>query len=146
MCTPSIQMCNRPSKQPMATWKIHHITAAAAVTIPHSKLRTAEYIMNANKYFHLNIIINDDGLLIYTAVSQPCSWKHTNTTHFHTLPNQTHLIQLINSLVETPRTQMPVSDKRDIKSMPCWGASMTRYWILCRILAYPGAGLDTLGL
>lgn len=35
------------------------------------------------------------------------------------LPNQTHLIQLISSLVKTPRPQMGASDKKDIQDAQC---------------------------
>jgi len=36
--------------------------------------------------------------IIYSSVSQPCSWRHTNTAHILCLPNLKHLIQLISSL------------------------------------------------
>jgi len=36
-----------------------------------------------------------------------------NTAHIVCLPNQTHLIELVSSLEETPGPDMDVSDKRD---------------------------------
>ncbi len=50
------------------------------------------------------------GPVMKSCVSQPCSWRHTKTTHFQTYPNQAHLIQLIGSLVETLSPEMDVSD------------------------------------
>ncbi len=37
--------------------------------------------------------------------------------------NQTHLIQNISSLVETPRPELGVSDKGEMQNVQCWGAS-----------------------
>lgn len=39
---------------------------------------------------------------------RPCSWRHTNSRRFWTLPNQ-----LISTLVETPRPETDESDKQD---------------------------------
>ncbi len=36
---------------------------------------------------------------------------------------QSHLIQLISSLVATPRPEMGVSDKGDMQNVQCWGGS-----------------------
>ncbi len=63
--------------------------------------------------------------IIYCSVSQPWSWAPPNTAHFVCLPNQTHLIQLISGLEETPGPEM-VSEKRDIQNVQCWGAPRTR--------------------
>lgn len=38
-----------------------------------------------------------------------------NAAHFACLPNQAHLIQIITSLVKTPRCEMGLSDKADIQ-------------------------------
>ena len=48
--------------------------------------------------------------------------ENPNTAHLRCLPIQTHLIQLISSSVKTPRPQKCVSDKRDTKTMQCWGS------------------------
>ncbi len=42
---------------------------------------------------------------------------------FPCLPSQTHLIQIISSLVETPRPEMGVSEKGEMQNVHCWGAS-----------------------
>ncbi len=42
---------------------------------------------------------------------------------FACLLNQTHLIQVISSLVEIPRPEIGMSEKGDVQ---CWGASRTR--------------------
>jgi len=63
------------------------------------------------------------------SVSQPCSWRHTPTTCFPTLPNQINLIQLISSLVESPRPEIDGSDrgdKGDIQNVHCCCASRNR--------------------
>ncbi len=44
------------------------------------------------------------GHIFQDSVSQPWSWA----AHFVCLPNQTHLIQLISSLEETPGPEMSV--------------------------------------
>ncbi len=41
-------------------------------------------------------------------------------------PNQTHLNQLISSLVETPGPEIYWSDKGDIQNVHCWCASRNR--------------------
>ncbi len=56
---------------------------------------------------------------------QPCSWRLTNTTHFPTFTNQTHLNQLISSLVKSPGQEIYWSDKGDIQNVHCWCASRT---------------------
>ncbi len=48
------------------------------------------------------------------------------------LPNQTHLIELMSSLEETPGPEMGVSDKGDIK--------------MCSVGGRPGPGLRNTGL
>ncbi len=50
------------------------------------------------------------------------SYKHPCPAHFACLPYQTHLIQLISSLVDTARPELGVSDKGD----------MCRAWVLVR--------------
>ncbi len=42
---------------------------------------------------------------------------------FPCLLNQTHLIQIISSLVETPRPEMGVSDNGEMQNVQYWGAS-----------------------
>ncbi len=63
----------------------------------------------------------------YTSVSQPYSWRHTNTKHFPIFPNQTHLNQLISSLVETLGPEIYWSDKETSK--------------MCTVGVPPGTGL-----
>ncbi len=45
------------------------------------------------------------------------------TLHILHVLYQLHLIQLISSLVATPRPEMCVSDKRDMQNVQCWGGS-----------------------
>ncbi len=42
--------------------------------------------------------------------------------------NQTHLIQLISSLVETPRPEMGLSDKGDLQNVQRWGGLQECGW------------------
>ncbi len=53
------------------------------------------------------------------------SYKHPCPAYFVCLPYQTHLIQLISSLVETARHELGVSDKGDIQNMQGRGACRT---------------------
>ncbi len=53
------------------------------------------------------------------------SCKHPCPAHFVCLPYQTHLIQLISSLVETARPELGVFDKGDIQNMQGRGACRT---------------------
>ncbi len=53
------------------------------------------------------------------------SYKHPCPAHFACLPYQTHLIQLICSLVETARPELGVSDKGDIQNVQGRGACRT---------------------
>lgn len=52
-----------------------------------------------------------------------------NAAHFACLPNQAHLIQIITSLVKTPRCEMGLSDKADIQHVQMgdgWLSSFSR--------------------
>jgi len=49
----------------------------------------------------------------------PTLFLHTNTTHLPTLPNRSHLNQLISSLVETPRPEIWLREG-DIQNVHCW--------------------------
>ncbi len=53
------------------------------------------------------------------------SCKHRCPAYFVSLPYQTHLIQLISSLVETARPELGVSDKGDIQIVQGRGACST---------------------
>jgi len=57
-----------------------------------------------------------DKTIIYDSVSQHCFWRHTNSAYVHPLPNQTHLIQLISSLV---RPETGGLGKGDIQNVAC---------------------------
>ncbi len=65
---------------------------------------------------------------LYCSDSQPCSWRPHNTACFPCLLNQTHLIQIISSLVETPRPEMGLSDKGEMHNLQCWGSLLERGW------------------
>lgn len=54
-------------------------------------------------------------------VSQIRIWITPNNAHFVCLHNQTDLIKLISSLVETPRPEMGLPYKADIQNMHCCG-------------------------
>ncbi len=56
-----------------------------------------------------------------TVFLNPGPGRPPSTAHFVCLPNQTHLIQLMSSLEETPGREMGVSDKGDIQNVQCWG-------------------------
>ncbi len=61
--------------------------------------------------------------MYYCRGSQTRSWSLPNTAHFACLLYKSHLIQLISSLVATPRPEMGVSDKGDMQNVQCWGGS-----------------------
>ncbi len=48
---------------------------------------------------------------MYHSGSQPHSWRPPSTACFPCLLNQTHLIQIISSLVENTRPEMGVSER-----------------------------------
>ncbi len=52
---------------------------------------------------------------------QPRSWRPPNTACFPCHLNQTHLIQIIISLVETPRSELGVSVKGEMQNVQCGG-------------------------
>ncbi len=61
----------------------------------------------------------------YTQWFSNLSCKHPCPAHFVCLPYQTHLIQLISSLIETARPELGVFDKGDIQNMQGRGACRT---------------------
>ncbi len=52
---------------------------------------------------------------IRPAVPKPRSWRPPNIACFPCLLTQTHLIQIISSLVKTPRPELGVRQRRDTK-------------------------------
>ncbi len=65
--------------------------------------------------------------------SQTLSWSFPNTAHLACLLYQSHLIQLISSLVATPRPEMGVPDKGDMQNVQCWGGSRNVFrnpWVI----------------
>ncbi len=50
-------------------------------------------------------------------------WRPPNTACFPCHLNQTHLIQILSSLVVTPRPELGVSDKGEMQNVRCWRAS-----------------------
>ncbi len=59
--------------------------------------------------------------MLYKSGSQPRSWSPPNTACFPCHLNQTHLIQIISSIVETTRPELGVSDKEEMPNVQCWG-------------------------
>ena len=53
------------------------------------------------------------------------SWRHPCPTHFECFPHLSHLFQIINSLIETARPYLGVSNKADNQTVQGRGASRT---------------------
>ncbi len=64
-------------------------------------------------------------------VSHFCQWFRIQPAFFPCYLNQKHLIQIISSLVETPRPESGVSDKGEMQNVQCWGTSRNMVGNLC---------------